>query len=165
PLLIIFAATGTGKSNFAKRFSDRFIDGDDLIFHDSFSKDLLTQGRFDEINELARKRLGDYSGDKIIMSSYYLHLPTNRVVFHRMVHATDIYYTQNFIWNDIQEKYHRSSNEKHLNIAINRSYNFVDVNNFKEKDEAFLKFADELEKERKLFCEDTRHHQITSNAS
>ncbi|CAG8480028.1 8999_t:CDS:2 [Funneliformis mosseae] len=121
-LLIIFAATGTGKSHFAKRFSDRFIDGDDLIFNDSIGKDLFTQGRFDDLNELARKRLGEYSGDKIILSSYYPHLPTNRVVFHRMVHATEKYYTQNFIWDDIQNKYHSTANKMNLKVAVDGDY-------------------------------------------
>ncbi|RIA96341.1 hypothetical protein C1645_755191 [Glomus cerebriforme] len=68
-----------------------------------------------------------------------------------MVHPTEKYYEQNFIWNDIQNKYHSSANQRNLNIAIEKGYTFVDVNNFKEKDEVFLKFADELEKERKQY--------------
>ncbi|CAG8701375.1 2805_t:CDS:2 [Funneliformis caledonium] len=104
--------TRTGKSHFAKRFSDRFIDGDDLIFNDSISKDLFTQGRFDDLNELARKRLGEYSGDKIIYQPIEF-----------------------------------TANKMNLKVAVDGGYTFVDVNNFKEKDEAFLEFADELEKE------------------
>ena len=68
-----------------------------------------------------------------------------------MVHPTEKYYEQDFIWNEVQSKYHESANQINWKIAIERGYTFVDVDDFKEKDEAFLKFADELEKERRQY--------------
>jgi len=106
PLLIIFAAMGTEKSHFVKRFSDKFIDGNDLVFYDIFSKELFIQKHVEEFNELFRKRYDNYNGNKIILSSYYLHLPNSRTIFHRMVYPTEKYYEQDFIWNDVQNKYH-----------------------------------------------------------
>src|ERR1044071_5564984 len=106
PLLMIFATSGTGKSHLVKRFPDRFVDADELVYYDDISRELFEQQRIGELNELYRKRLGGYDGNKIILSSVYVHLPEDRIVFHRLIRPTKKYWKQDNNLNEIQLKYH-----------------------------------------------------------